>query len=96
MITATARAGWRAAGACLNADPDLFFPISASGRSLPQITRAKAICANCPVRRECLEFAQANDPIYGIWGGTTPEERARTRRREQRARRAALAASLSA
>jgi WhiB family redox-sensing transcriptional regulator len=73
-------ANWRAAGACLDADPDLFFPISSAGRGLSQIARAKAICARCPVRRECLEFAYANAPIYGIWGGTTPEERRQARR----------------
>ena len=38
--------------------------------------RAKQFCAECPVKRECLEFAL----IYnekGIWGGTTEEERER-------------------
>jgi WhiB family transcriptional regulator, redox-sensing transcriptional regulator len=79
---------WRSAGACLNADPDLFFPISSTGRAVEQIARAKAVCAGCGVRTECLEFAQANDPIYGIWGGTTPEDRQRARRRLQRAARA--------
>jgi WhiB family transcriptional regulator, redox-sensing transcriptional regulator len=71
---------WRASGACLHADPDLFFPISSAGRALSQIAEAKAICARCPVVRECLEFAQANAPIHGIWGGTTPEERQQARR----------------
>jgi WhiB family transcriptional regulator, redox-sensing transcriptional regulator len=42
---------WRAAGACLRADPDLFFPISSVGRGLGQIAQAKAICARCPVVR---------------------------------------------
>lgn len=35
--------------------------------------RAKAVCARCPVRRECLE-ANLHD-AWGIWGGTTPLER---------------------
>jgi WhiB family redox-sensing transcriptional regulator len=70
---------WRAAGACLRADPDLFFPISPAGPGLAQIARAKAICATCQVRRRCLEFALDNGPIDGIWGGTTPEERQRAR-----------------
>lgn len=89
MTTATGlRANWRAAGACLHADPDLFFPISMTGRAVEQVAKAKSICARCEVRTQCLEFAQANDPIYGIWGGTTPEERQRVRRRERRAARA--------
>ena len=36
-------------------------------------------CDGCPVRRECLEYALAADERYGIWGGKTPEERARGR-----------------
>jgi WhiB family redox-sensing transcriptional regulator len=91
MITAD----WRAAAACMNADPDLFFPISPSGRTLAQIARAKAICAGCLVRRQCLEYAVDNGPIYGIWGGTTPQERDSVRRRELRVRRAASRASVA-
>jgi WhiB family redox-sensing transcriptional regulator len=74
---------WRSSGACLHADLDLFFPISSAGRALSQIAQAKAICASCPVIRECAEFAHANAPIQGIWGGTTAEERQNARRREQ-------------
>jgi WhiB family redox-sensing transcriptional regulator len=87
-VTGRAAADWRAAGACLHADPDLFFPVSTTGRVLEQIAKAKAVCVQCPVRQECLKFAQAHDPIHGIWGGTTPEDRQRARRREQRAARA--------
>lgn len=80
---------WRSAGACLSADPDLFFPISSAGPAARQIARAKEICAGCGVRRECLEFALSQDPIYGIWGGTTAEDRQRERRRKRRAAAAA-------
>jgi WhiB family transcriptional regulator, redox-sensing transcriptional regulator len=85
-MTATVSAtNWRSAGACLSADPDLFFPISSTGLAERQITQAKVICAGCQVRRECLEFALAHDQVYGIWGGTTPEDRQRDRRRRRRA-----------
>jgi WhiB family transcriptional regulator, redox-sensing transcriptional regulator len=84
---------WRAAGACLRADPDLFFPISTDGPGFIQIAKAKAICARCPVRRECLEYARAHEPVYGIWGGTTFQERQRARRRERRAARARVRAA---
>ena len=57
-------ANWRSAGACLSADPDLFFPISSAGPAERQIARAKQICAGCGVRRECLEFALSQDQIY--------------------------------
>ena len=82
-------ANWRSAGACLSADPDLFFPISSVGPAERRIARAKQICAGCGVRRECLEFALSQDQIYGIWGGTTVEDRQRERRRKRRAAAAA-------
>jgi WhiB family redox-sensing transcriptional regulator len=75
------RGHWRSAAACRSADPELFFPISDSGKSLKQIAKAKAICAGCPVRRECLTFALRTQQVYGIWGGTTEKERAITRQR---------------
>jgi WhiB family transcriptional regulator, redox-sensing transcriptional regulator len=81
---------WRSASACLSADPDLFFPISTKGPAEKQIAQAKVICAGCRVRRECLEFAMTHDLTYGIWGGTTVEDRQRERRRKRR--RAAAAA----
>jgi WhiB family transcriptional regulator, redox-sensing transcriptional regulator len=80
---------WRSAGACRSAEPDLFFPISSVGPAERQIERAKKICSGCAVRRECLEFALSHDQVYGIWGGTTPEDRQRDRRRKRRAAAAA-------
>ena len=89
-MTATGSAmNWRAAGACLSEDPDLFFPISTSGPAQRQIARAKMICAGCGVRSECLEFAMTHDQVHGIWGGTTSEDRQRERRRKRRAAAAA-------
>jgi WhiB family transcriptional regulator, redox-sensing transcriptional regulator len=85
---------WRAAGACRTVDPDLFFPATATTGSARQVSRALRICAGCPVRQECLEFAIQTRESHGIWGGTTPEERSRARRnraasRRRRARREA-------
>jgi WhiB family transcriptional regulator, redox-sensing transcriptional regulator len=71
---------WREAGACLAADPDLFFPIGAGTASGPDTSRALRICDGCPVKRQCLEFAMRNGEANGIWGGTTPEERIRVLR----------------
>ena len=87
---------WRSSGACRSADPDLFFPISGKGPADRQIARAKVICAGCGVRRECLEFALAHDPTYGIWGGTTAEDRQRDRRRKRRAAAAAAKRTVAA
>jgi WhiB family redox-sensing transcriptional regulator len=66
---------WREAAACRSADPDLFFPISSLGTSLEQVSAAKAICATCLVRRECLAFALATRQVHGIWGGISETER---------------------
>ena len=74
------RGQWRLAAACQAADPELFFPISDSGPAREQASKAKAICATCRVRRECLVFALRTGQVYGIWGGTTEHERAAARR----------------
>jgi WhiB family redox-sensing transcriptional regulator len=50
--------------ACLDTDPDLFFPPEGDDGA-----RAKAICASCPVRSECYDLACANGEEAGIWGG---------------------------
>ena len=65
---------WRAA-ACRTADPDLFFPVSSAGPGREDVARAKAVCASCGVRRQCLQFALATRQAHGVWGGTTEEER---------------------
>ena len=75
------RGQWRSVAACRSADPDLFFPISDSGPAVEQAVKAKAICATCRVRRECLAFALRTGQVHGIWGGTTEGERAVGRRR---------------
>jgi hypothetical protein len=53
----------------------LFFPVSASADNPQQVADAKAICACCLVRRECLAFALRTRQLHGIWGGMTEEER---------------------
>jgi WhiB family transcriptional regulator, redox-sensing transcriptional regulator len=68
---------WRSVAACRSADPDLFFPVSSSGKALEQAAEAKVICAGCRVRRECLAFALRTDQMHGVWGwhertGTLP------------------------
>jgi WhiB family redox-sensing transcriptional regulator len=86
---------WRSAGACLSADPDLFFPIAIGAVEERQVALARRICAVCPVRQECLDFALRSGEAHGIWGGTTPDERIRARRARtaQRRRLAARAPS---
>ncbi|ASR34584.1 transcription factor WhiB [Prauserella marina] len=66
---------WRHEAACRDEDPELFFPVSAMGPGARQSERAKAVCARCPVRSECLEYAIDTGLDYGIFGGTTEVER---------------------
>ena len=75
---------WRAASACLNTDPDVFFPVAVGSSASKQVARAMRICAGCTVRQQCLDFAMRSGEKDGIWGGTTPEERIRTRRARNR------------
>jgi WhiB family transcriptional regulator, redox-sensing transcriptional regulator len=69
------RADWRDDGACLQADPDLFFPVAAAGPALDQIDQAKQICQACPVQQRCLAWALELGIESGIWGGATEDER---------------------
>jgi WhiB family redox-sensing transcriptional regulator len=79
---------WRKAGACLTADPDLFFPLAEGAVTSKQAAQAQRICAGCPVRQQCLDFAMQTREPAGIWGGTTPEERIRELRARNRRRHA--------
>jgi WhiB family redox-sensing transcriptional regulator len=66
--------GWMSRGACQRADPELFFPIAATGPALQQAEAAKAVCGRCAVRASCLAYA-LETMQDGIWGGTTSDER---------------------
>lgn len=59
---------WMRQAACLNEDPDMFF-------EKPGEEHAKAICRDCPVYIECLEYALAERIEFGVWGGLNPVER---------------------
>jgi WhiB family redox-sensing transcriptional regulator len=80
---------WRQGAACRDTDPELFFPISAIGPGARQTAEAKAVCARCPVREQCLRHALDNGLDHGIFGGTTETERRSLARRTRRTREAA-------
>jgi WhiB family transcriptional regulator, redox-sensing transcriptional regulator len=84
--TADHLAEWWSLAACQHANPDLFFPISAAGPAQAQIAGAKAVCAGCAVRRDCLRYALAAGPVQGVWGGMSEDERRLLRQREAKAR----------
>lgn len=71
---------WEHHAACLGVDPELFYP----GKEDPaDLAAARAVCAECPVAADCLEYAILNGEKYGIWGGKSEKER-RAIRRERR------------
>ena len=59
---------------CKGHDPAVWFP--GQGGSMNQ---AKAVCRACPVRLKCLDWAVEANERAGVWGGTTPGERAQLR-----------------
>ncbi|MFG3702412.1 WhiB family transcriptional regulator [Bacillus mobilis] len=67
---------WQERGICNQTDPELFY-VDKGGTPEP----AKAVCRNCEVRIDCLEYALANNEAYGVWGGTTERERRALKRR---------------
>lgn len=64
-------ASWAMLAACASQDPDVWF-----AADLAIVIAAKAVCAACPVRAECLAEALDRGETEGIWGGLTAEERA--------------------
>lgn len=76
---------WRQDAECRDLDPNLFFPVGVTGAAVDQIAAAKGICAGCAVRSDCLEFAVTTNQEFGVWGGTSEDER-RVLRRRWRAR----------
>ena len=81
--------------ACLGTDPAMWFPDSTWGtvgqggdeRRL-LLRRCREICADCPIRDECLRSALRNSES-GVWAGTTPKQRRALR--EGRSRVSSLA-----
>jgi WhiB family redox-sensing transcriptional regulator len=64
--------------------PDLFF-----AESPQDVTRAKELCRQCPVRAACLDGALDRGEPWGVWGGELllrgaiiPTKRARGRPRK--------------
>ena len=80
---------WRNPAACLDEDPELFFPTGNTGPALLQIEKAKVICGRCEVVEPCLKWAIEFGQDSGVWGGLSAEERRALKRRTTRTRRVA-------
>ena len=67
---------WRADAACIGHPIDLFFP--GRGESA-KTAQALAICAGCPVRTDCLDWALRTMQKFGVLGGTSERQRRKLR-----------------
>lgn len=74
---------WMQTGKCRDLDPNIFFPSDGVG-----VEVARAICASCPVKGPCLEYAIKNKIDQGVWGGASERERRRIRAARRKAEKA--------
>lgn len=65
---------------CATSDPEMFF-LPKGQQATAELQMAKALCAECPVKPECLTYAVASNEQFGIWGGLTASERSRLRKK---------------
>ena len=69
---------WQVRAACRGPQSSVFFPPAQFERKEEKLARehrAKAICAQCPVRQPCLQYALKIREPHGIWGGLNEVER---------------------
>ena len=65
---------WMALAACAGMDPNLFFPDRYDDKDW---TAIKKLCAGCPVKDECRDYAVRHHEGAGWWGGMSPKDRRR-------------------
>jgi len=67
---------WIERSACADdgIDWEIFFPEKGGSSK-----EAKAICARCEVRLQCLNYSMLRPERYGVWGGLSERERRRLR-----------------
>ena len=66
---------WKQYGACYDTDHN-FFDLRE-----PRKSETKRVCDSCNVQEECLEYALVSNQEFGMWGGTTPDERIKLRKK---------------
>lgn len=73
---------WMEEAACKGLKTDLFFPEKGGNHALTDAL--KRLCDRCPVQPDCLSYALRANITDGLWGGTTPNARAKIRRQAMR------------
>ncbi len=69
--------------ACAGLPDHVFFPVAAIRGHPPDWSHARRVCAACPDRLPCADYATTRPDLDGMWGGLTPTER-RDLRRQRR------------
>jgi WhiB family redox-sensing transcriptional regulator len=77
---------WMTDGACVGTDPEAYFPLDEDG---PAAEPARRVCAECPLRQRCADYAIATGMGAGIWGGLSTLEREQLTRARRSASRGA-------
>lgn len=72
------RPRWMRSAACSGEGFDAWFPRDEMGEAA---AAARRVCAGCPVRPECLDYAIAGRIRHGLWGGLSGRERSALSRR---------------
>lgn len=81
---------WMDDAKCVDHDPELWFPPRDKNQYKPIADKAKAICFGrdgyppCPVRLQCLMFAEENEETHGIYGGMSHRERNALKRKAKK------------
>ena len=79
MTTMTDPLAWQTTGLCRGVTTNIFFP---DDFELPD-PAAQRLCRRCPAREACLQYALEHEE-FGIWGGTTDDQREAMRRTRHR------------
>jgi hypothetical protein len=63
-VSRASGSGWQDRAACRSEPPEWF-----DAETYENAAQALAVCAGCPVRRECFAAAVADRAESGVWGG---------------------------
>lgn len=74
-LTGDAPGAWRHRAACRGTDPRIFF-----AEDPANVAKAKAVCRDCEVKVECLDWALSQGNLYqGVAGESCWEDRKKLR-----------------
>lgn len=68
-------ANWQKRAACRGLPPGVFHPDFEDPYYDQRVEEAKAICAQCTVRTECRRYRKDHQIKFGVWAGSSEDER---------------------